>query len=640
MAGDSASQKAMLQEGGSAAQIVELQPIEHRDTASPAATAGPTASLAEPKTGTAAVRQDTGDSTVTRSSQESAVSYAYERFDRGRQLRRLLLRSLTRWLITVVLCVSIYGVLLAYSAPDALPQRKKLEFNTFIIALTISVGLNIASSLKANAVELQWWLLSLRRYKPREADLIMSSEHFTTMLQLGWTTRYTLIQIFVIVFVTMNIGSQVALALLGITYNINPANKVAITKPGPVSIADLSDIQGSKVLSTSNKRRNPSEDVNSRRYSANLFGQIGLGFDEASVETAPQPGVLYNPDLPQLYYSFPLPTDPDDNDSTADEANADDKPYSYTHVFFETTIANASYSNTVASNRSVTITASCKSYKVVAGGNGQSPNITVRLETGDTDVYLPVANGGSQILYLHDPAAEANDTWSQVSAFEPSDASPWFYICQVYVGNVTNGVIQEHYMGVNFTRYVPPAIALQGYGSSADGVANTSVTNYQFQSYPSQTYFGQPARGRGVRMAALVSRCAANAVASCALSNTNINARGMTPQRAIQLEITKWKYVHIIIGLTIGVQLVIHLVAVLVANRVQVREQRSLATASLLRPLLAGVGDRASMAIGKQIAKLIGKNVTVRYEPVGAGYDLCIYRDGELDRLTPNITDR
>ncbi|KAJ6787789.1 hypothetical protein PWT90_01466 [Aphanocladium album] len=648
-ASDSASQRDLLHSRDGEAPAVELRRIASRGASSNGAP-GQAAHLAQEKN-TVTVRQDSGDTAFTSSSQESVVSYAYEHFHRGKQLRRLLAKSMVRWLITVVLCVSIYGVLLSYSSHDALPQRKKLEFNTLIIALTISLGLNIASSLKANAFELQWWLLSLRRYKPREADLIMSSEQFTTMLQLGWTTRHTLIQIFVTVFITMNIGSQIALALLGITYNINPANKMTITKPGPVSIADLRDIQGINVLGTPKKHNNLTEDVNSRRYSANMFGQVGLGLGDADESKIPPPGTLYNPDLPQVFFPFQIPDESEDSGNSGDGDDADDDDaddqtatdgklppnvannYSYQYIFFETTVGNATYEASAATNRSVTVSATCESYKVTQGGNGLSPNITVRGAAGDETAYLPVANGVSQIMYLHDPATEANDTWSRVSAFEPSETDPWFYVCEVSLGNVTNAVIKEHYMASNFTRYVPPAIALQGYGSSVDGLTNTT-TNYQFQSYPSQTYFGRPARGQGVKMAKLVSRYAINALVSSALSNTNIDARGMTPQRAITLEITKWKYVHLIIGLTIGVQLLLHIAAVLVANRVQVREQRGLATASLLRPLLSGVGERASMARGKQIAKLIGKDITIRYEPVGAGYDLCIYKDGE--RFTPD----
>lgn len=203
---DSASQTAMLApHEDNETHTVELQPLATHGPASHVPTNGPASTADDKARVSTTARQATGGSSVSKSSQESAVSYAYEHFHRGRQLRRLLLKSLVRWLITVVLCVSIYGVLLAYSSHDVLPQRKKLEYNTLVIALTISLSLNITSSLKANAVELQWWLLSLRRYKPREADLIMSSEHFTTMLQLGWTTRHTMIQIFVTVFVTMNI---------------------------------------------------------------------------------------------------------------------------------------------------------------------------------------------------------------------------------------------------------------------------------------------------------------------------------------------------------------------------------------------------------------------------------------------------
>ncbi|OAA60717.1 hypothetical protein ISF_05756 [Cordyceps fumosorosea ARSEF 2679] len=603
-----------------------------RPPASPSTSPSSPASPKHICTGT--TRIDTGET----------VAYTYERFDRRRQLQKLLLRSLARWLITVVLCASIYGVLISYSSHEALAQRRRLEFNTFVIALTIALGLNIASSLKANAVELQWWLLSLHHYGPREADLILSSGHFTVMLQLGWTTRRMLIWVFVTLFVTLNIGSQVALALLGITYNINPADKFAITKPGLVSIADLSDIQGTKVLATSAKHQNLTEDINSRRYAANMFGQIGLGFSETTVDKIPRPGALYTSDALSIYSSFSLPSLPDDSDSdNTPEAEAENygNSYSYTYVFFETNVLNDSYAGIVASNRTVTVNASCDSYKVVAGGNGMSTNITVHFDDGDGQVYPPVANGGSQIMYLHDPAAEANDTWSQVSAFEPSaDSQAWFYVCQVNLGNVTNGVVPAHYMGANFSRYVPPAIALQGYGSSTDGLTANASTNYQFQSYPSQTYFGRAARGRGVRMAALVSRYAINALASCALANANVDARGMTPLRAIQLEVTRWRYVHVIVGLTVGVQLLVHLAAVLVANRVQVREQRSLATASLIRPLLVGVDDRARVASGRQIAKMIGENVTVRYEPVGAGYDLCIYRDGELKGLARSAIDR
>lgn len=61
-------------------------------------------------------------------------------------------------------------------------------------------------------------------------------------------------------------ASQIALALLGLTYNVIPAETFAVTKVGLVSIPDLSDIQSDKVLA---KSLATTQVLNARRYSAN-----------------------------------------------------------------------------------------------------------------------------------------------------------------------------------------------------------------------------------------------------------------------------------------------------------------------------------------------------------------------------------
>jgi len=42
-------------------------------------------------------------------------------------------------------------------------SAKKRQFNALITGLSICLGLNIASSLKAMAIELRWWILSRRK---------------------------------------------------------------------------------------------------------------------------------------------------------------------------------------------------------------------------------------------------------------------------------------------------------------------------------------------------------------------------------------------------------------------------------------------------------------------------------------------
>lgn len=96
--------------------------------------------------------------------------FAYERFDRAAQLRRVLLFSLARWLLTVALVCSIYALLWSFSSKPALTNDKKREFNALIIGLSICLGLNTASSIKAITGEVRWWLLSLGPWSPREVS--------------------------------------------------------------------------------------------------------------------------------------------------------------------------------------------------------------------------------------------------------------------------------------------------------------------------------------------------------------------------------------------------------------------------------------------------------------------------------------
>ena len=98
-------------------------------------------------------------------------SFTYERLHKGRQLRRLLGASLARWILTVALCASVYAVLWHYSSRDAMPKRKKKEFNTLILGLSILLSLNLASSLKHMISMLRWWVLSWLEWTPREVRL-------------------------------------------------------------------------------------------------------------------------------------------------------------------------------------------------------------------------------------------------------------------------------------------------------------------------------------------------------------------------------------------------------------------------------------------------------------------------------------
>lgn len=70
--------------------------------------------------------------------------------------------------MTAVLVMGTYLVLWRYSREAAMISTKKKEFNTLIIALSIALGLNIASSMKHLVRELRWWVLSWYEWTPKE----------------------------------------------------------------------------------------------------------------------------------------------------------------------------------------------------------------------------------------------------------------------------------------------------------------------------------------------------------------------------------------------------------------------------------------------------------------------------------------
>ncbi|KAJ6436418.1 Endonuclease/exonuclease/phosphatase [Purpureocillium lavendulum] len=211
--------------------------------------------------------------------------------------------------------------------------------------------------------------------------------------------------------------------------------------------------------------------------------------------------------------------------------------------------------------------------KQTAKPKTSQPSATEAMLTGDA---VGIARETSRQLGLgtdvynaeRDPALQSGDTWGQVNVFEASTRDPWAYGCNITIDPVVNAVSKEQEVGVNVTRYAAPAIALQGYGASVYGLTNDTKP-YQWQSYPAESAFGSPANGSAELIGRTVARFAIGAIAVTAKSNTNIEARGMVPQKGITLEVTNWTYLHLILGLTVGMQLLIAVVSILIANRVQ-----------------------------------------------------------------------
>lgn len=81
----------------------------------------------------------------------------------GRQLRHLLLGSLVRFLITLSLCGAYVLAIREYQKKGVINEYEKKMCNAWTTAISIALGLNIASSFKDMALNMRWPILASRK---------------------------------------------------------------------------------------------------------------------------------------------------------------------------------------------------------------------------------------------------------------------------------------------------------------------------------------------------------------------------------------------------------------------------------------------------------------------------------------------
>ena len=86
-----------------------------------------------------------------------------QEFDHRKQFIDLFVHGLLRFLITVVLIIILYQIIWSYSQYPMLDSSQKRVFNFLVTALSLALGLNLASSLKSVAVKARWWILSWKK---------------------------------------------------------------------------------------------------------------------------------------------------------------------------------------------------------------------------------------------------------------------------------------------------------------------------------------------------------------------------------------------------------------------------------------------------------------------------------------------
>ncbi|KAM5345753.1 hypothetical protein ACJ41O_011614 [Fusarium nematophilum] len=333
-----------------------------------------------------------------------------------------------------------------------------------------------------------------------------------------------------IVGMSLGLGLSITFSLEAMAKEIRcAADSVAILKPGNVTIPDMSDLDTDRVLSSK-----------SQGLSALRYGSIALAWIWGTMDDVPPPGILWDNNDPLIYCGVS----------------------SCKYVFQESSLNPKKYDLVVSTNRSVEVTGACRSWRVTRGGNGTQSSVVIA-DGNQTEIDLMAVNGVDQTTFMFDAAAGQGTAWSQVTAFEASASTPWYYRCNVSFGPVVNAWRSEHEVSANITSLASSAIALQGYGASSIGPGNSS---HQFQSYPAESTYGAPQNGSRDGMGRLMAGFAAGALAVAAQTNNDLTVPGLQPESGVVLQISKWTYVHLILGLTLGVQLLLGVGIAILSN--------------------------------------------------------------------------
>jgi hypothetical protein len=117
--------------------------------------------------------------------QDSPATRRFRGFPTKKPSRKKALFGLIgRWIVVVVLIVSIYAVLLTFSSMDVLTRHKKRVFNALITGLSIGLALMTVSMMNGVVADLRWWILSRRHRSTKKVEGILHAHSLSRVTML------------------------------------------------------------------------------------------------------------------------------------------------------------------------------------------------------------------------------------------------------------------------------------------------------------------------------------------------------------------------------------------------------------------------------------------------------------------------
>jgi len=518
-------------------------------------------------------------------------------FDRGRQRRRLLVKSSFQWLITAVICGALAGTLYGFATIILLTSTVKHVFNALITGLSLLLGFNLASSMKGYAQMMRWRFLASKYRTLQDFDLIMDCDNNSTQFRLLWAGRTrgqwypNKTQLLAALSLLVNVALQIFTALLGLTYSIDVSVDIVQDVYGNVSIADLSVIATSESAST----------FQGQAGVANQYGIMGEDYrlitttldDDFAVEQS-----LYTDEGRDLYWFRFVDRSP------------------------------TQFSRGASTYRTITSNATCTSYPVVEGGYAGFNNLNAT--DGSQFLVTWVDSQGLDHTWSIDEVATGSTTWmsntsvtdcgprcSQIWALQSADnvtsdvPVPRFWQCNNTVGQVTN---TDRYINPSQYQVADEQARVMAGAIGFSGItveSGTFLDTLESVRYSSDSEWSPPGNLSERDMARVVMKFTAGAFSALDENGPHLNVTGYAPEPA-QIVNVQWKYAGAILAGIPCAHAAILLVVIACANTAIIKDTSSLSTARLLRPIVDKLGDSGCLLTRDDIAEQL-HNLRVIY---------------------------
>lgn len=248
----------------------------------------------------------------------------------------------------------------------------------------------------------------------------------------------------------------------------------------------------------------------------------------------------------------------------------------------ESIVSDDLSSVTVATDRSINVSARCDSWAVTKKASGNQTVVSIDSATGVTDVSIPITRDFNETIYMTNTNEHCGPGCGIVSALETSTSMSWYYRCNITVGDVVNASRPEHQVGDDLKSMAANAIALRGY----DAFTLAKDVNSQDQIYPVESIFGIPQNGSVEEKASLLARFAVGVVAIAGEANDVLVIEGDAPLRGLQLNVSHASVIIIILVLIVVSQSVLGCMVGLVNYLVVVPERGAFEVAQVCHAML------------------------------------------------------